>query len=262
MGFKNDLITSSSQREYTGSIKIESAVSTTFSQSSSLEKQYGIKAEPEIGKTKLKEVELGRTDLDRNRTLSARERKRSLNQSQDAPVKKKKKHKKKKDIEAKPWIKIKLEDYEDRFRIETIESFERKNRNSNISESLYSCLVCEHYKCASRDTFEDHIEKHVNKAFECEKCNYTSYSVTDIRKHKQGCGLIDKGKLCDICGIFVNDYGTKKEHMGKVHNIAAWSCMFCPQMLLNRKQRLAHMRETHPDLCQYCNVCKKSEYNL
>lgn len=280
MRFENDLNTSSNQREYSGSIKAEG--STTFTQSSSLENQCDIKTEPEIGKTKFKDVETGNgvfdtylckkvgdlehggTDLDRNKTPAARERKRRAvkNHSEDAPVKKKQKYEKKKDPEAKPWIKIKLEDYEDRYRIEKIESFARKNRNSNISESLYSCLVCEHYKCASRDTFEDHIEKHINKAFECEKCNYTSYSVNDIRKHKQSCGTIEKGKLCDICGIFVNNQGTKKEHMGKVHNIAAWSCMFCPQMLLSRKDRLVHMREAHPDLCQYCDVCKKSKYNF
>ncbi|XP_053399540.1 zinc finger protein 37-like isoform X2 [Mercenaria mercenaria] len=163
----------------------------------------------------------------------------------------------------KPWIKIHLADHDDKYKIETVESFERKNRKIDASENLYSCLVCQHFKCSSKDAIEDHLEKHVNKALECENCQYISYCCTDIREHRRKCSQTVKAVfVCDICGYCVSSSDSKKNHMGKVHDVAEWKCRYCPDLFRTRNERLDHMRHEHPESCQYCDSCRQSKFKM
>ncbi|XP_053399552.1 zinc finger protein 43-like [Mercenaria mercenaria] len=163
----------------------------------------------------------------------------------------------------KPWVKIQLTDHEDKYKIETVESFARMNRKIDASENLYCCLVCQHFKCASRDKFEEHIEKHVNKALECEYCEYIANSDIAIREHKWTCCKNpEKSNLCSICGHWTGSNESRRLHMGKVHGIAEWKCLFCAEKFNTRTERLGHMRIAHEEACQYCECCKRSKHLL
>lgn len=223
----------------------------------------------ESGKDDYEKMDIVNTDADKTGRHTSHRSRKSIREdikrkakkrpldSEDMP--RKKKRVKRIDKKSASWIKIKLDDHPNKYTMEMLESLERKHRRSTVTEKLYSCLVCKHFKCASRDVFEDHIESHVNKALECEKCSYTSYSEFDIVKHKQNCGQISKGKyVCDVCGVFIQSSEARRHHMGKAHGIAEFQCRYCTETLLSRVDRLHHMRDFHPVLCQFCFKCKKS----
>lgn len=164
--------------------------------------------------------------------------------------------------EKKPWITIKLDDHSDKYTIETVESFERKNRKSNVKEELFSCLVCNNYKCGNQTVFEGHIEQHVNKVLECEKCSFAGHSKVDLYRHRKTCVRHLEGNYtCELCGKCVR-IDSKTAHLGKYHDMTVWKCKFCGVMFKTKPQRLNHMREEHPEECQYCESCKTSEYKI
>ncbi|XP_060567595.1 zinc finger protein 37-like isoform X1 [Ruditapes philippinarum] len=163
----------------------------------------------------------------------------------------------------KPWIKIQLADHEDKYRTEKMESFERKNRGIDASENLYSCLVCQHFKCSTKDVIENHIEKHINKALECDNCQYIGYCKADLREHRiKCCNIVKALFVCEICGTSAHSIESKRNHMGRVHDVPEWRCRFCPDLSKSVGDRLDHMRKVHPELCQYCVACKQSKYQL
>lgn len=182
------------------------------------------------------------------------------------------KHKKtktpKKDIEEKPhkpWITVNLEDHPDKYTIERVESYERKNRGSLVFEDMYSCLICGQFKSVGKEVFEDHLEQHVNKVYECSKCNYISFSNADIVKHKQACMELRKeGReyVCHLCGCKLYSKGEKATHMGSVHDIPELPCRFCKELFTTRHLRKKHYRTVHTEECQFCPSCKMGLSNM
>lgn len=158
----------------------------------------------------------------------------------------------------KPWVKIKLEDYQEKYRIEIVGSFERKNRNSNLTEELYTCLLCGRFKSTAKDIFEEHIEKHVNMVLECDHCSYVGRSEVELVRHKVGSGHMPKGQeyMCDICGMVLYTWDARLSHMGKAHNDPKFKCKFCDEKFVTRSKRKQHTRLVHIDLAQYCKSCK------
>ena len=160
-----------------------------------------------------------------------------------------------------PWIKIQLFEHEDKYQVESMKSFARMNRSNDAIETLFSCLVCNQFKCASRDIFENHIEKHVNKVLDCEACKYVGNSEQDIREHKWTCCKRPKREsVCPLCGHWTASSESRRHHLGKVHGVPCWKCIFCADMFKTRDERKDHMRTVHEDACQYCESCKLCTY--
>lgn len=199
---------------------------------------------------------------------SKKPRKERTKSEPKEPKPKKIKSPKKKEIEEKvpkPWINVKLDDHPDKFTIERVESFERKNRGSSVYEYMYSCLVCRQFKSVGKEVFEDHLEQHVNKVYECSKCNYISFSNADIIKHKQACLELKKeGReyVCHLCGCKLYSRGEKVTHMGSVHNIAELACRFCDELFTTKHLRKKHYRTIHTSECQFCKSCNMGLSNL
>mgnify|MGYP002280494547 FL=1 len=165
----------------------------------------------------------------------------------------------------KPWINVKLDDHADKYVIERVESFERKNRGTVVFEDMYSCLICGQFKTIGKEIFEDHIEQHVNKVFECSKCNYISFSNADILKHKQQC--LDEKKegreyMCHLCGCKLFSKGEKVSHMGGAHHIAELPCKYCDELFTTKHLRKKHYRTVHTEECQFCPSCNEGLSNL
>ncbi|KAL4238811.1 hypothetical protein ACF0H5_003518 [Mactra antiquata] len=159
----------------------------------------------------------------------------------------------------KPWISIKLEDHPEKYRIEIVGSFERKNRGSNIVEELYTCLQCGQFKAIDKDIFEKHMENHVNGLLDCSECDFIGRSEAQIRSHKKSHGhMSNKSKkfVCDICGVVLYSRDARISHMGKVHNDPQFGCKYCDLKLATCFKRQQHVRSVHADLAQYCNICK------
>lgn len=161
-------------------------------------------------------------------------------------------------VESKPWIHIKLEDHSEKYRMECVGSFERKNRNSNVVEELYTCLLCGRFKSTAKEIFEEHIEKHVNQVLECSQCSYVGRSEIEVMRHKMSHGHMNKGQeyMCDICGVVLYSWDSRLSHMGKVHNDPRFKCRFCGNKFITRLKRQQHIRSVHADVSQYCNICK------
>lgn len=158
----------------------------------------------------------------------------------------------------KPWMHIKLEDHQEKYRMEIVGSFERKNRNSNLTEELYTCMLCGRFKSTARDIFEEHIEKHVNMVLECDQCKYVGRSEVELKRHKVSSGHMRTGQeyMCDICGMVLYTWDSRLSHMGKEHNDPQFKCKFCEEKFVTRLKRQQHSRKAHAEVAQYCNSCK------
>lgn len=196
-----------------------------------------------------------------------RQRKEKTNTEPKEPKLKKPKVTKKEVEEKvpKPWISVKLEDHPDKYTIERVESFERKNRGTGVFEDMYSCCICGQFKTVGKEVFEDHLEQHVNKVFECSKCNYISFSNSDILKHKQACMESKReGKeyVCHLCGYKLISKGEKVTHMGTAHNIAELPCKYCNELFTTKHLRKKHYRVAHTVESQFCPSCNEGLSNL
>ncbi|KAL4238813.1 hypothetical protein ACF0H5_003520 [Mactra antiquata] len=159
----------------------------------------------------------------------------------------------------KPWISIKLEDHPEKYRIESVGSFERKNRGSNIVDELYTCLLCGRFKSSGKQIFEEHIEKHVNGVLQCPQCNYSGRSEVEIANHQMEHGHLSKGRkyVCDLCGVVLYSSDSRLSHMGRVHGDPRFKCKYCGMKSTTRLKRLQHIRNDHPDIAQHCIICKR-----
>lgn len=161
------------------------------------------------------------------------------------------------------WVSIKLDEHTDKYEITTVDSFERKNRKANVVQDLFSCLVCKNFKCAERDSFETHIENHINKVFDCRQCNYIGYSKYDVRNHRKNyghAGTTGTGRyVCDICGTVLNTKTDKLRHLGTVHGMSVpeLKCNFCSEMFDGHFNRKKHMRSEHREEYRFCLGCHK-----
>lgn len=168
--------------------------------------------------------------------------------------KKKTKHAHESAREKKPWIKIKLEDHPDKFEKERMESFQQQHRNSDVNEEMYSCLVCKQFKCASRDAFESHIELHVNRYLECDKCQYSSFNRRDLSSHLYEC-YGKPSHICDLCGELSRSKSALRNHLGRVHDIPRWKCNYCKEMFVTQSRQRSHVKEVHPEHYRFCPFC-------
>ncbi|KAL4238808.1 hypothetical protein ACF0H5_003515 [Mactra antiquata] len=180
----------------------------------------------------------------------------------------KKPKKKSKTPVKKPWISIKLEDHPEKYRIESVGSFERRNRGSNIVEELYFCLKCGHFKSIDKNAFEKHIEQHVNGVLECNMCDYVGRTEAYVWSHKKLHGHMGdvptkwgKKHVCDKCGVVTYTKDARLAHMGREHGELLVTCKYCGGKFATRQKRLNHARAEHEDLCQYCNICRTSFYS-
>ncbi|XP_060555591.1 zinc finger protein 37-like isoform X2 [Ruditapes philippinarum] len=196
--------------------------------------------------------------------------KKRRKQGDNAKYEIQKKEKTKKDnksdqrLEKKPWVHIQLEEHQDKYSKETVKSFARKDRNVDITEELFKCLLCGNFKSTAKDYFEAHIEKHVNKVLECDKCSYVGYSELVLLRHKFSVGHVS-GKnqyMCDICGIILYTSEARLSHIGKKHGNPQFQCRFCDEKFATNDTRKKHYRTVHTDLVKYCFNCKMGYSDL
>ncbi|KAH3853825.1 hypothetical protein DPMN_096360, partial [Dreissena polymorpha] len=158
-----------------------------------------------------------------------------------------------------PWQHIKLEDHTDKYTVEKVESFERRNRGAEVYEIMYVCLLCNQFKSVGREVFEEHLECHINKVLDCAVCGYVGFANSDMIRHRQVCCKVKKGReyVCHLCGAKLISRGEKVDHMGNQHGIPELPCRWCKELFTNRHLRKKHYRSDHKDLCQYCDSCKQ-----
>jgi len=160
------------------------------------------------------------------------------------------------------WVHIKLEDHADKFKVEKIDSVERKHRGTEAFEVSFCCLVCNKYKAVGKDVFEHHLECHINKEYECEACGFVGCSTTEMINHRRTqCQSALKEFICDVCGESVPTR-YRQEHMGTRHDIAKFICRYCPEEFTTGWARKRHHRQVHPDLAQFCTICKRGFSNI
>ncbi|KAL4238809.1 hypothetical protein ACF0H5_003516 [Mactra antiquata] len=206
------------------------------------------------GKRKLDED----PDFDLNK-FDCKTETKSESETDEDDLNKEKVYVKKKAKKKVPWRSIKLEDYSEKYRIESVSSFERKNRGSNIVEELYSCLHCGKFKSIDRATFEKHIESHVNGVLECKQCDFIGASERELMSHRLSHGHETKKRkklVCDLCGVVLLSRTSWQVHMGKEHDNPQFGCPYCEVKLATYSGRQLHVRTVHEDLTQYCNICK------
>ncbi|XP_060570569.1 uncharacterized protein LOC132728887 [Ruditapes philippinarum] len=162
----------------------------------------------------------------------------------------------------KSWVHIKLDEHQDKYSKEIVKSFARKDRNVDVTEELFKCLICGNFKSTARDLFEEHIEKHVNKVLECDKCSYVGNSEFVLLKHKFSVGHASGNKqfICDICGIVLYTSDARLSHMGKKHGDPQFKCSYCDEKFATNSRRKKHHRTVHTDLVKYCFICE-SDYS-
>lgn len=119
---------------------------------------------------------------------------------------------------------------------------------------MFSCLLCNHFRCAAKDIFENHIEQHVNLALECKNCSYVGFGKRDISNHRYLCYGIEKSHICDLCGYGSKLKATFKTHMGKFHQLAQWKCKYCPVFSATQKERMNHVKELKKHIMEIQNV--------
>ncbi|XP_060570570.1 zinc finger protein 37-like [Ruditapes philippinarum] len=195
-------------------------------------------------------------DLTESKTSNKdmRKRKRKIGKSAGNNCKKRKKS----------WVHIKLEEHQDKYSKEIVKSFARKDRNVDVTEELFKCLICGNFKSTARDLFEEHIEKHVNKVLECDKCSYVGYSEFVLLKHKFSVGHASGKKqfICDICGIVLYTSVARLTHMGKEHGDPQFKCSYCDEKFATNNRRRKHYRTVHTDLVKYCFNCETDYRHL
>ncbi|KAL4238810.1 hypothetical protein ACF0H5_003517 [Mactra antiquata] len=159
--------------------------------------------------------------------------------------------------ENKPWISIKLEDHSEKYRKESVGSFERKNRGSNIVHEFYTCLLCGKFKINNKAIFEKHMENHVNGLLDCSQCDFVGRTEHEVSVHRKTVHPNKKTKyVCHICGVVMYSQIDRRTHMGKMHNDPQSKCKYCDLRFVSMGSRRNHMRNVHGDLIQFCNICK------
>ncbi|XP_053399471.1 zinc finger protein 69 homolog [Mercenaria mercenaria] len=177
-----------------------------------------------------------------------------------------------KNVKKKTWTKkpqtkrihVKLEDHQDKYRIEALDSIARKDRGKSDFERcvmVYACTLCNNFTSESIEGIESHLENHLNGELNCKDCDFFSSSVGEVllhraQMHKKDC------RVCPECGIKVG-YGRLKTHFGLVHDNPQYVCVYCQEnegMIIkyatcNLLRR--HLKESHSEVCIMCKRCGK-----
>ena len=162
-------------------------------------------------------------------------------------------------------IKVKLQDHPDKYRIDLMESFARKDRGKPKSEcatEVLVCTVCEKFKAKSTDAMESHIESHVNGELHCDLCSYIAPFVNDLTRHKR---IVHKKNvnICFECGMETNGTDGLRDHLGKVHGKPQYKCKFCLKekgvefAAVSKNSYRQHLREVHPEKMAACKTCSR-----
>ncbi|KAH3846862.1 hypothetical protein DPMN_089168 [Dreissena polymorpha] len=160
------------------------------------------------------------------------------------------------------WKSIKLEDHADKYTVVKVPSVSQKDRNLDVFEELFSCLVCKRFKAEDKTAFEEHIEKHVNGILRCKICDYESNKQADVKKHQKDAHpnltkrLVIMGYSCELCGVEFTGLEAYRNHMAKQHNEARWNCSQCEAVYFKQSELKKHKCEVHPEIMAYCKKCK------
>lgn len=155
-----------------------------------------------------------------------------------------------------PWISIKLEDHSDKYTIETYNSIEQRHRGSEVKETLYKCLVCNHFNVGRKDELEKHIEEHVNGYLKCEDCPFEANSRHEYCSHRLKFHETGRRKrMCYLCGFVTAVKEGFHIHMGEVHNQPHFKCIYCDLKFIRPKQRTKHYTKSHVAESKYCDKC-------
>ncbi|KAH3846867.1 uncharacterized protein LOC127873415 isoform X2 [Dreissena polymorpha] len=160
------------------------------------------------------------------------------------------------------WKSIKLEDHADKYTVVKVPSVSQKDRNLDVFEELFSCLVCKGFKAQDKTAFEEHIEEHVNGILRCRICDYESNNQADVKKHQKDAHpnltkrLVVMGYSCELCGVEFTGLEAYRNHMAKQHNEARWNCSQCETVCFKQSELKKHKCEVHPEIMAYCKKCK------
>ncbi|WAR19078.1 ZN283-like protein [Mya arenaria] len=169
----------------------------------------------------------------------------------------------KKDIsklkETNKWITVDLDNQKGNFEMVECSSTAQKDRNTDVIEVLYSCLICKALKTDNRAEFQNHVENHVNGILKCTQCGCECRDPVALLKHERTVHNFygqNKVKVCEVCGVGCMDNKSYRSHMAREHLQAAWTCQYCNEKFISLKQQRHHQREKHADkftICQKCN---------
>ena len=164
-----------------------------------------------------------------------------------------------------PWISINLEDFSDKYKIETHQSTQQMHRKNDVTETYYLCLYCNVYRAEKKDTFTAHIEEHVNKRLCCSECSYEATSHKDRRVHLLKSHNIESSRqyICYFCGLTYKTRACFYAHLNKDHNQAYnFTCSFCKEKFATHELRTQHRLNIHAEEVKYCKNCESSMNSL
>ncbi|XP_052273230.1 zinc finger protein 37-like isoform X2 [Dreissena polymorpha] len=160
------------------------------------------------------------------------------------------------------WKSIKLEDHADKYTVVKVPSVSQKDRNLDVFEELFSCLVCKGFKAEDKTAFEEHIEEHVNGILRCRICDYESKNQAYVKKHQKDAHpnltkrSVIMGYSCELCGVELKELNIYRNHMAKQHNEARWYCNHCEAVYFKQSVLIKHKCEVHSEIMAYCKKCK------
>ncbi|XP_053399478.1 zinc finger protein 37-like [Mercenaria mercenaria] len=161
-------------------------------------------------------------------------------------------------------IQMKLEDHQDKFRIETLDSIARKDRGkSNLEKSVkvYVCTLCNKFKSASVEGIESHLENHMNGKLTCKECGFYASNSGQLFSHRT---QMHKHlfNICPECGKELSRRHFKT-HLGLAHNKPQYDCTYCLKDGQDVKKYLSldhlhrHQKEAHKNMGYTCEKCEK-----
>ena len=125
--------------------------------------------------------------------------------------------------------------------------------------------------CDKRAECEDELKKHVQSThitkeatlLKCEQCNYTSATLSDLKRHQENNHTEDTTYLCDQCDFTTPNDTEMDNHMARSHtgkDKTKFSCEIC-QIETNTAEKLRahydseHETPQHQDIfaCDECN---------
>ena len=194
--------------------------------------------------------------------LSAKQKVKTKGKLTESSVEQKAKRK----SERPPWISIELEDFSDKYKIETHQSTQQMHRKNDVTETYYVCLYCNVYRAEKKDTFTAHIEEHVNKRLCCSECSYEAKSHKDRCDHLLKSHNIESSRrkhVCHLCGVTYRTGACFYAHLNKDHNQAhSFTCSFCKEKFATHELRTQHRLDIHAEEVKYCKNCESSMNSL
>ncbi|XP_052762553.1 zinc finger protein 37-like [Mya arenaria] len=162
--------------------------------------------------------------------------------------------------ETNKWITVDLDNEKDNFEMVECNSTAQKDRNTNVIEMLYSCLICKALQTDNRTEFQNHVENHVNGVLKCAQCGCECRDPRTLLKHERTVHNIygqNQVNVCEVCGVGFMANKSYKRHMSREHLQAAWNCQYCSEKFMSLNLQHLHQREKHTDKFDICQMCNK-----